>query len=289
MNYLVIGPANLDIQHHFSSHNPYTSQTVGGKGYNIAKNLAVFGPSVSLSTILGEDEVGTHLQNRINQDGITLTANSVSAPHSLIYTEVLDGNAQTLARDFTTKRFQYEQPPDVEWSTIDVCVVLSSTRESTLEVLAEVKAFHPQVTLILEFAGKHDNAKLASFLSLFDMIIGNEKEFHALAKDLNVNVSSRQAELFTSYGVLAIIETQGTRGISCTSAGSTQEIPSTPLSSEQIVSTIGAGDSVTATVAYLYYGCNYALQDALEKGMTVAREVIQQPEAYVKERPSILE
>ncbi len=283
MRYLVIGNLNIDIQVWYDgTDTPYSHQSIGGKGLNIAKNLRFFAQDVSLSTTLGKDVLGRDIENFLQENNISLTPNSFCSDKSMVYFEYLDSKYNTLYRNYSTELFQFETVPDVSWKEIGVCVVMSSSQEFIFQELYEVKKRFPHIAFVLEFAGKRDHKKITPFLSTFDMIIGNEKEMKSYAEEMELNYDTLPNILYSAHSIECVVETLGERGARMAVNGELHRYSTSPLPVEKIVSTIGAGDSLTSAMIVSRYTNKCSWKESLEIGMETAKKVLQTEKAYLE-------
>ena len=73
--------------------------------------------------------MGDILTTFLTKYSIHITDNSFGTEKSMVYVEALDDNNQTLFRSFSTDLLGTESLPQVDWKTIDVCVILSSSKK----------------------------------------------------------------------------------------------------------------------------------------------------------------
>ncbi|HSX08410.1 MAG TPA: PfkB family carbohydrate kinase [Candidatus Saccharimonadales bacterium] len=94
----------------------------------------------------------------------------------------------------------------------------------------------------------------STVLPLFDVVVYSEED-HARALALARTWSQKMSTQF--------IVTQGEKGASIVARNVVRAIPTTPLAPEQIVDSVGCGDTFAATVAYQYFQ-NHDLVEAVQ-------------------------
>ncbi len=247
---LVIGSINEDMSFRLS-HLPQGGETIaadslkvshGGKGANQAVALARMGAEVAMIGCVGSDDVGSHIQRDLNDEGIDTQGILKSdkntgiaiinvddlGENSIVYypganyeltVEDLEAQKEFIAT-FDYCLFQFELPLEVIYYAIDLCHELG-------------------VKTVLNPA-PYNHLFNKDYLSKLDYFIPNEIEFaDAMNLEGEFDVFSQSKHFYDQYQCKLII-TLGSRG-SLLTHGDTQEL--VDIVPTDVVDTTAAGDT----------------------------------------------
>ncbi len=284
---LVVGPTFLDIQvflkniHKGSIKNSFS---IGGKGYNIARNLTAFNIQVDLATMYGSDDTGEYIAKQLATSGIGLLPENKLEASGGVFVGVHDSSGNSILDKADTSMFPLQKLSTSLESYTEI-IVLSSTNTKILNYIKSQKSKF-SFTLCLEFSGKKTINHIMPYLDMFDFIIANKEETEAL-----LQISTEQTSLTASINAFSqlnkciLITTIDKDGIIVSKNGESFTHPIHKLQ-ESLVSTVGAGDSVTASIVALHYHLNYTLDNASQKAMEMAAYMVRQPEPYFTSLPT---
>gem|GEM_PF-3062770 len=288
--FVVIGPTMLDIHVFLEEINGDTLKTTyspGGKGFNIAKNVQLFHIPIILSSMYGADTIGTYLHKSINENSIEIPKeNKVNAPSS-VFVGVHDASGETIFDKADTTIFDHQLFPIIEWNDVSTVIVLSSTNKTILEKLKEVKEEYPHLTFCLEIAGGKTISHIIPYFSLFDMYISNKKEAEYLANELNIKRTNKEfVEELLNNTFRVVLITQDKDGIMFgEKKDNIISISEKPIQKNIVISTIGAGDSVTAAFCAAYFGYHQTMEDSIHIAMEIASLTVATTKPFIDELP----
>lgn len=292
--FLVIGPTFFDVNLEFKDilnfQRPNTHISIGGKGYNIAHTLRLFNFPVLLATMYGHDCIGQYFHRCISEQDVEEPETNLIDHESSIFLCVNDHSGKTILDRSDTSIFSYQKRPDIDWNQIDFAIVLSSTNQKILDYLRTVKREYPNIIFCLEIAGRKSVRYVEPFLDIFDFFISNYREA--------LQFGSRAEEQLDVADIIKILLSQGPQlvlitcaedGIICgqANADSNYSISRFPIHGGRgrIVSTVGAGDAVTASFCASYYGYGFPLSDSIEIAMDLAAHTIRQRSPFINRLP----
>jgi len=167
------------------------------------------------------------------------------------------------------------------------CVCIFSNL--SLDILGKVRSLSlkSEVPLILEIAGRKDIKKISTYLSIADMIICNEREFSFLVEDvcgndLNLTLEERAHKVSQLLKLKYLIVTLGEKGIIYYADGVCSTV-TLEEKSDNIVSTVGAGDSITASIISDHFNSGLPFSDDLiRRAQRLALKVIISKKPYLE-------
>lgn len=276
--FLVIGPAFLEIsislkdKKNFKKNN--LSISAGGKGYNVAHNLSLFGVKSVLASMYGGDDIGGFLENYINKQKIETLPTNIVRHNSGVFVGVNNSIGETIFDKSDTRIFAHQKFPKLDWKSVGVVIVMSSTNNEVLEGLKKIKNKHKDIVFCLEISGSKSVENIVPFLDIFDFLICNQKEANAIGKSISADRSVKSIiKALNEKGIDLVIVTLDKKGAVC---GLKREGKtcfkqfSICLGKGKLISTIGAGDSVTAAFCASYYGFIFPIDLSMEIAMELA-------------------
>ncbi|NJK70802.1 MAG: carbohydrate kinase family protein [Thermales bacterium] len=286
---LVIGPTFLDVQvfvQNITENQVNSNLSIGGKGYNVTQGVKLFKLPVILCTMYGAGEVGEYIAGKIKESGIESLESNELQQTGGIFVGVHDKHGDTIFDKADTGMFESQKLEGVDFSQISTILVLSSTNDTILQQLIKAKKDYPQINLCLEISGKKTITGVWPYLGYFDFIIANKIETVALMKTYYDKIENFEVSLNMLSRELAciFIATIDKDGVIVSESGKSTTLPIYFLP-EPIVSTVGAGDSVTASIIALHYGYNKSLLESVEKAMIVASHTIRSKEPFLDKLP----
>lgn len=251
----VIGAVNVDIcgkpAQKFiprDSNVGSVTHSIGGVGFNVARNLSLLGADISFIAALGDDTYTAEIEaeaKRFSLD-LSLCLRVSSAPNST-YLFVTDENGDMLAavNDMKiTERLdkKFFEPLIGKLSSFDAVVVDANLESDTLEYLCK----NITVPVFADAVSASKVMRLKSCLGYIDTFKPNAIEASMLSGvEVKDETSARSAArlLVEKFGVGRVYITLGERGVL---AFDSKQFISRPALSNQTVNTAGAGDAFFA-------------------------------------------
>lgn len=245
----VIGGINLDIGGRPSeslrlrdSNIGTISRSAGGVGFNIAKNLAEKGTTVSLVSALGDDSDGGTLMLAARAAGIDITDTLVtgSLPTSrYLYVTDENGDMYTAVNDMRVTELitpEYLRDKMSEINRSDALVADANLRRDTLEYIAE-RAKIPIYA---------DSVSVAKCLKLKGLALRAIKPNMAEAEKLTGRDTPEEAaKALLESGIGRVFISLGTDGMYAAEVGNSCRVPCPEVVSGN---TNGAGDAAMAAI-----------------------------------------
>lgn len=281
----VIGGQNIDISGRpykplvAQDSNPGTVRiSAGGVARNIAHNLALLGEQVKFITVFGGDIYAEQLTGNCRDAGIDVS-DALNVPQSAtsiyLFIENNLGDMELAVSDMDiykhiTPEFLEEKLQVINKSAL--CVADTNLNRETLRYLAE----NCQCPLFIDAVSATKVKKLEGLLENIHSIKANHMEAAMLiGSQLGENCPlDKIADKFLQAGVRQLFLSLGANGLFCADSHDRFLIPSYPAT---IVSTTGAGDSLTAALAWAWRN-GLSLRFAAIAGLAAASICISSPE-----------
>jgi pseudouridine kinase len=256
-----LGGANVDrkaqslsmIQ--LGTSNPVTvTQACGGVARNIAENLGRLGHSVSLLTVVGDDQEGKWLLSTTSAYVDMSQTVKLDKVNTGTYTAVLDGEGEmvialadmaiydTVTSDFIQKRW-----PHISSAST---VLLDTNFPSDVLKMVIERCHQENIPLCIAPVSAPKVKKLPSDLNGVTWLIANQDEAMALAGFEDGDVET-VCEKILARGVENVIVTQGEKGMMYKNKKGEQGV--IPAPKLEVVDVTGAGD---AFISGFLYGIN---------------------------------
>ena len=259
---LVIGAAALDIKVYARElaiepelSNPALIELgFGGVARNIAENLARLGADVSLITAVGDDETGTQLLQQLREVGINTGAAIVSNEHStgtFVGIYQLDKRLRVAFDNMQVIRLitpGYLNRWRRLFRDADVICVDANLSARALETLFHL-AHEYEAPVCVDATTPLLAPRLHPFLPEMAVLTASRAEAETLLgthfyEDNDVLQGARR---LAQLGVGLAIITQGAEGLSYATSDESGRLPAFNV---EVVDPVGAGDALTAAVAY---------------------------------------
>ncbi|MBA2875289.1 carbohydrate kinase [Thermaerobacillus caldiproteolyticus] len=255
---MCIGGANVDRKAQaqssvqFGTSNPVTiTQSCGGVARNVAENLGRLGSSVSLLTVVGDDQEGEWLLSITSPYVDTSQTMKVEKMNTGTYTAVLDHDGEmvialadmaiydTVSQDFIQKR----------WSHISSAsmVLLDTNFPSDVLQMVIERCYQEKIPLCIAPVSAPKVKKLPANLNGVTWLIANKDEAMTLAGLESGNVEEACEKILT-LGAENVIITQGEKGIVYKNKKGEHGTISAPKL--KVIDATGAGDSFTSGFLY---------------------------------------
>ncbi|MBN1920492.1 MAG: bifunctional hydroxymethylpyrimidine kinase/phosphomethylpyrimidine kinase [Anaerolineae bacterium] len=259
---LVIGTAALDIKVHTRAlaiepelSNPAIIELgFGGVARNIAENLVRLGGDVSLISAVGVDEAGTQIVQQLRDVGIHTDAMIVTADHNtgaFVGIYQLDKRLRVAFDDMQVIRLitpGYLNQHRSLFHDADVICIDANLSARALETVFRLARAY-DVPVCADATTPLLAQRLHPFLPELAALAANRAEAEALLgthfrdEDEVLQGARRLAQL----GVDLAIITQGAEGLSYATSDESGRLPAFNV---EVVDPVGAGDALTAAVAY---------------------------------------
>jgi len=259
---LVIGTAALDIKVHARSlaiepelSNPAVIELdFGGVARNIAENLVRLGGDVSLITAVGSDDAGTQILQQLRDVGIRTDAVIVTEDYNtgaFVGVYQLDKRLRVAFDDMQVIRLitpVYLNQHRRLLRDADVICVDANLSARALETLFRL-ARENDVPVCADATTPLLAPRLHPFLPELAALAANRAEAEALLGThfRNEDEVLQGARRLAQLGVGLSIITQGAEGLSYATSDESGRLPAFNV---EVVDPVGAGDALTAAVAY---------------------------------------
>jgi len=279
---LVIGAASVDIvgvlkgELQGGTSNPAQIRTsFGGVARNVAENLARLGQAVNLLTVVGEDQNGEQLIQKIVEAGVNVEAIKRTSLHPTgTYLGVVNtgGELQVALDDMraiTLLSPDYLKQHEHLFREASLLFVDANLPNDSLRTaISLARAAHLPVCADPTSAGLA--VKLKPYLSKLHILTPNSAEA-AILTDQAFNTTRRREALqaakhLVSQGVDIVMIAMAAFGVCYATSETSGYIPAIRT---EIVDPTGAGDAMTATVLFALLN-NIEIDDAMRLGVSAA-------------------
>jgi pseudouridine kinase len=265
-----------------SSNPANVIESCGGVARNIAENLARLNCSVSLLTVVGDDQAGQYVLKETARTGVDTSLSSVLQEEKTgTYTALLDVDGEMFVAfadmdiyDKLSARLLQEK-----WSHIASSKLIIADTNLPANGLSELvqRCRDGGLPLFIDPVSSEKAKKLPDDLRGVTAIFPNLEEAIELAgvgTDIASSDKPDYAELALAIhrrGVRHVFITVGDRGVFHSNEGEAILIPSIPT---RVVEVTGAGDAFVAGVAYGFLH-NHSFGDACRFGLAAAHLTLQ--------------
>jgi fructokinase len=245
---LVVGEALIDV---VRRPDGSTHEHVGGSPANVAIGLARLGHGVAFATRLHDDQRGTRIASHCEQEGIILTEGSIShvGPPTSVATSTLDAAGAAaytfeIAWDLTEPTFL----PGL--AHVHTGSIAGTLEPGASAVLTTAQRARPLATISYDpnarpslMGDPHEvRAKIEALIGLSDVVKASEEDIAWLYDAAPV---SEVVRLWARLGPDMIVVTRGRQG-ALVGLSATGELISVDAIGDDVVDTVGAGDSFMA-------------------------------------------
>ncbi len=243
---LVVGEALIDIVQRESG---APSEHVGGSPLNVALGLARLGQPTDFATTFGADERGRRIAAQLEAGAVALVAGSDRADHTSTALARLD---ETGAAAYTFDLVWDLPAVSVPAGTThihtgSIAAVLEPGGSAVLEALGAARvgatvSYDPNVRPAIMGDLDRARSRIEAVIALSDVVKASDEDLATLYPNLTVPEVLR---LWGGLGPSLAVITRGAEGVVFTVPNSGEAI-SLPAVAEQVVDTVGAGDSFMA-------------------------------------------
>ena len=291
-NTLIIGPSFVDFTIFTSFENSVlttnSTTSLGGKGYNIAKALPVFGLQPTLATVLAHDDLGSMITQSATLSGIIIDKYSYQSEYTPSCCIVIDSSGKTSFEKVDTSFFPTQTIGPIDHS-VEQVVILSSANDQIWTTLIDTKKSRPELKIFLSIAGRKSIANILGYLPQCDTIFANRKEAEELMKLLDISGTLEDLiRHLLNIGLNRVVLTLDTDGV--VAGQKTKELakiyklPICNTYTTEIVSTVGAGDSFLAT--FVASSSRFDFEHSIQNALEVAAFHIRTPSSSLVELPA---
>ena len=246
MRTLVIGESLIDIVHRPDGS---TREHVGGSPANVAVGLARLGHDVTLATMIGDDERGTRIATRLEEEGIALTEGSIGERPTSVATSTLDETgAAAYTFDLTWELNEYQ--PLEGLAHVHTGSIAATLEPGASAVLSTLQSARPSATISYDpnarpslMGDPHEvRAKIEQLIGLSDVVKASDEDIAWLYDGAPLPDILR---LWGLLGPALVVVTRAEKGavIGLTITG---ELTSVNAPVVEVMDTVGAGDSFMA-------------------------------------------
>lgn len=258
---LVIGDVMLDRYWHggttrISPEAPVPVVKVGqvedrpGGAANVALNIAALGAGASLIGVIGEDEAGQVLQNRLKAAGIRADLQMSNARPTITKLRVVSRHQQLLRMDFEEVFLQEDSDQFLQKARIlmpymDALVLSDYAKGSLLMAPALIELARQFSVPVLVDPKGHDFSRYRGAT----LLTPNYVEFESVVGHCATEqeVVERGAALATELDIQGILVTRGEQGMTLLRPG--QSELHLPARAREVFDVTGAGDTVISVLA----------------------------------------
>ncbi|MGM9615583.1 MAG: PfkB family carbohydrate kinase [Oscillospiraceae bacterium] len=254
------------------------SVTLGGVGWNIARDCASLGAETAFFSVLGRDEHEAAIRQDAAAFGVSLAHcrwEEAAANNRYLYITGRNGDMVAAVNDMRLcDRIgeSYAAACLVPCETADVLVVDANLPPETIRVLAEKAA----VPLVVDCVSAVKCGRLREHLGRIHTLKANRMEAEMLAGRIEPEDC---AGVLMDAGVKRVVISLSGDGVLCGTEGAIFRLPASGM---PVVDTTGAGDSLTAALAVgLAHGLS--LEECAALGMQAAGITMGRTGAVTKE------
>ena len=226
-------------------------QTFGGKGSNMAVQLARLGKPVRFAGCVGQDAYGDHFAQMASQEGVDLALLSRKGelPTGAGFIVACRDGHNSITIDIgVNRRFDRNEIDKIRQHFRPTTIVITQHEILTDTALYAAQQAHQQGAFVICNPAPAEDLT-GQDLSCIDILTPNETEARVclgLLPDDPTDDAEIARRLLT-LGVKTVLMTVGARGCILASAEGIERIPG--LSLDQITDTTGAGDAFNAALA----------------------------------------
>jgi fructokinase len=246
MRTLVIGESLIDIVHRPDGS---TREHVGGSPANVAVGLARLGHEVTLATKIGDDERGTRIATRLDEEGVALTEGSIGERPTSVATSTLDETGAA-AYTFDLAWELSEDQPLEGLAHVHTGSIAATLEPGASVVLSTLQSARPSATISYDpnarpslMGDPHEvRAKIEQLVGLSDVVKASDEDIAWLYDGAPLPDILR---LWGLLGPALVVVTRAEKGavIGLTITG---EVTSVDAPIVEVMDTVGAGDSFMA-------------------------------------------
>ena len=246
MRTLVIGESLIDIVHRPDGS---TREHVGGSPANVAVGLARLGHDVTLATMIGDDERGTRIATRLEEEGIALTEGSIGERPTSVATSTLDETGAAAYTFDLTWELSENQPLE-GLAHVHTGSIAATLEPGASAVLSTLQSARPSATISYDpnarpslMGDPHEvRAKIEQLIGLSDVVKASDEDIAWLYDGAPLPDILR---LWGLLGPALVVVTRAEKGavIGLTITG---ELTSVDAPIVEVMDTVGAGDSFMA-------------------------------------------
>jgi len=279
---LVIGAAGTDMVGRLRSElRPHTSNpaqirfSFGGAARNVAENLLHLGTSVTLMTVLGNDEAGDNLIDAIRDNGANVEAILRSSHYptgsylALVNTEGKLEYALDDMRILSELSSEHIRAYEDLFSQASLLFFDANLSKETMRTIVSI-ARKAKLPICSDPTSQELAPKLKPFLKHLRLVVPNSGEASILCNK-SIGVSTRKeaieaAKCMVSQGVEIAIVTMAELGVCYATSETSGFVP--PVRTH-IVDPTGAGDALTAAMLFGLLN-QMPIDDAVQLGVAAA-------------------
>jgi fructokinase len=246
MRTLVIGESLIDIVHRPDGS---TREHVGGSPANVAVGLARLGHDVTLATMIGDDERGTRIATRLDEEGVALTEGSIGERPTSVATSTLDETGAAAYTFDLTWELSENQPLE-GLAHVHTGSIAATLEPGASAVLSTLQSARPSATISYDpnarpslMGDPHEvRAKIEQLIGLSDVVKASDEDIAWLYDGAPLPDILR---LWGLLGPALVVVTRAEKGavIGLTITG---ELTSVNAPVVEVMDTVGAGDSFMA-------------------------------------------
>lgn len=270
--YLVIGATFIDVNTFITKDMDdlsfQTNYNIGGKGFNIAKGLALFKNKVVFHTCLGKDDFGIKVCKDANKFDLKITENSfIENFNTPICSIILSPSGQTIFEKVDTTVFTKFPLLTLSMNNVREIIIFSHLPETILEQVFSLKKYQ-YIRIYLSISGSKDIPNILKFLPGVDVIFANKKETGVL---LDLTQSKTEIDFIEKYNITEFISTKDIDGAEIFYKKSdkfvSKIVPNYIGYTDSIVNTVGAGDALVSS--YIHFRNTSQPELSLEKALQI--------------------
>jgi sugar/nucleoside kinase (ribokinase family) len=239
-------------------------QALGGTSAGKSLNLAALGASVTLSTVVGDDEAASWVRQRITAAGIRLLAEKARGPTER-HLNLMTVEGQRLSIYLDLSPASHRRPDEVEAALAACDVAVIDLSEHSRPLLAEARAIGRPVWCDIHDYNGADRFH-RDFIEAADVLFLNDDGMADPLPFMRDRVTA---------GAQIVVVTQGAAGATAVTRSGQVHVPSAPVA--HIVDTNGAGDAFFAGFLLAHQG-GAPLDDALRAGHAQAARCLASPD-----------
>ena len=231
---------------------------VSGVAYNVGKALSALGDAIQIVSFIGEDEEGTRIVSKLDQEGIA---------HRFVYPELKQTPVTVALYDEAGRRQIYCDLKDIQDKSMDFSRVEAAIQDSDAVVLCntnfnrpllkKVKQMDKLIASDVHVLQDSDDSYNKAFMEYADMLFLSDEQLPCDAEQFMV-------EMKTKYAAQIIVIGLGRKGALLYERSKDRIYRFDAAPVDKVVNTLGAGDALFSCFIH-YYLKGYSAMEALAR------------------------
>lgn len=277
---LIIGTTVVDVM--VQNQTLKASVFIGGKGYNIAMNTSTLGSPVFFCSSLGNDEYAQKAKTDLKNNNVAIVSAQIKNSTTGVYFSLYDSSSEPIFDASRIPKLTSDILPKNIKNYNMICLI-SGVENDIYEAILEAKKINANTRFCVSLSGRKSAQEIIPYLSHIDILFSNKKETIALVQKITgitktFNVKFCLDELYKA-GIRSVVTTDGANGIYFKDKDGQGRAVAQKIQS--VVSTLGAGDAVVATVMHNHFTLSNTLSESCKIASFVSAKIVQQKSSLI--------